>query len=35
VSWKDARAVVADLRLIYRAASREDADRQLAAFEAA
>jgi putative transposase len=35
VSWKDARAVVADLKLIYRAASREDADRQLAAFEAA
>src|SRR5271155_6271998 len=35
VSWKDARAVVASLKLIYRAASREDAEQQLAGFEAA
>jgi len=29
VSWKDAKAVVADLKMIYRAASREEAERQL------
>lgn len=32
VSWKDAKAVVADLKRIYRAASREDAEQQLALF---
>jgi putative transposase len=32
VSWKDAKAVVADLKMIYRAASREDADQQLTGF---
>jgi putative transposase len=32
VSWKDARAVVADLKLIYRAASRENAEQQLELF---
>lgn len=32
VSWKDAKAVVADLKTIYRAASREDAEQQLALF---
>jgi putative transposase len=32
VSWKDAKAVVADLKMIYRAATREDADQQLAVF---
>ena len=35
VNWKEARAVIADLKLIYRAANREEAERQLAAFEAA
>jgi len=32
VSWKDAKAVVADLKLIYRAASRENAEQQLELF---
>jgi putative transposase len=32
VSWKDAKAVVADLKMIYRAANREDAEQQLALF---
>jgi putative transposase len=32
VSWKDAKAVVADLKMIYRAAGREDAEQQLALF---
>jgi putative transposase len=35
VNWKEARAVIADLKLIYRAANREEAERQLARFEAA
>ena len=35
VNWKEARAVIADLKLIYRAANREEAEQQLAAFEAA
>ena len=35
VNWKEARAVIADLKLIYRATNREEAERQLAAFEAA
>jgi putative transposase len=35
VNWKQARAVVADLKLIYRAATREQAEQQLASFEAA
>jgi putative transposase len=34
VSWKDAKAVVADLKLIYRAGSREDAAHQLEMFAA-
>jgi putative transposase len=34
VSWKDAKAVVADLKMIYRAASREDAEQQLEMFAA-
>ena len=34
VNWKQARAVIADLKLIYRAPSREEAERQLARFEA-
>jgi putative transposase len=34
VSWKDAKAVVADLKMIYRAVSREDAEQQLALFAA-
>ena len=34
VNWKESRAVIADLKLIYRAANREEAERQLAAFEA-
>jgi putative transposase len=33
VNWKQARAVVADLKLIYRAPNREEAERQLALFE--
>jgi len=33
VSWKDAKAVVADLKMIYRAANREDAGGQLEIFE--
>jgi putative transposase len=33
VSWKDAKAVVADLKMIYRAANREDAAQQLEIFE--
>jgi putative transposase len=33
VSWKDAKAVVADLKTIYRAANREDAGGQLEIFE--
>ena len=32
VSWKDARAVVADLKLIYRATGRENAEQQLELF---
>jgi putative transposase len=32
VSWKDAKAVVADLKLIYRAASRQEAERYLEDF---
>lgn len=32
VSWKDAKAVVADLKMIYRASSREDAEQQLEIF---
>jgi putative transposase len=32
VSWKDAKAVVADLKMIYRAVSREDAEQQLEVF---
>jgi putative transposase len=35
VNWKEARAVIADLKLIYRAANREEAERQLVIFEAA
>ncbi len=31
-SWKDAKEVVADLKMIYRAASRADAEQQLALF---
>jgi len=34
VSWKDARAVVADLKTIYRAVSRENAEQQLEVFAA-
>jgi putative transposase len=34
VSWKDAKAVVADLKVIYRAANREDAEQQLEVFAA-
>lgn len=32
VSWKDAKAVVADLKMIYRAVSREDAEQHLEVF---
>ena len=35
VNWKQSRAVMADLKRVYRAANREEAERQLAAFEAA
>jgi putative transposase len=34
VNWKEARAVIADLKLIYRAATRADAEQQLEAFAA-
>src|ERR1017187_3526292 len=34
VSWKDAKAVVADLKLVYRAVSRENAEQQLETFAA-
>lgn len=34
MNWKQARAVIADLKLIYRASNREEAERQLALFEA-
>ena len=34
VSWKDAKAVVADLKVIYRAVSREAAEQQLEIFAA-
>jgi putative transposase len=34
VNWKDARAVIADLKLIYRAAIRAEAEQQLEAFAA-
>jgi putative transposase len=34
VNWKEARAVIADLKLIYRAATRAEAEQQLEAFAA-
>jgi putative transposase len=34
VNWKEARAVIADLKLIYRAATRAEAEHQLEAFAA-
>jgi putative transposase len=34
VSWKDAKAVVADLKMIYRGVSRENAEQQLEVFAA-